>query len=119
MSKISWRQVLPLALAAFFVVGSLSNLFAPRSIYEEYLRWGYPHWFHFVTGSLELTTAVLLAWSPSRLLGSALGCTVMFAALGTVIIHGEYGQSAPPLVVAGLSIVVGWITWRERLAGSA
>ena len=28
MSEISWRQVLPLALAAFFVVGSLGNIFA-------------------------------------------------------------------------------------------
>src|ERR1700730_15379992 len=61
MSKISWRQVSALALAAFFVLGSLSNILAPGSVYEEYLRWGYPHWFHFVTGSLELTTAVLLA----------------------------------------------------------
>ncbi len=60
MSKISWRQVLPLALAAFFVVGSLSNIIAPGSIYQEYLKWGYPHWFHFVTGSLELTAAILL-----------------------------------------------------------
>ena len=73
MSKISWRQVLALALAAFFVVGSLSNIFAPPSIYEEYLRWGYPRWFHFVTGSLELTTAVLLARAQTRLWGSALG----------------------------------------------
>jgi len=89
------------------------------SIITEYQRWGYPHWFHFVTGSLELTTAVLLALAPSRLLGSVLGCTVMFAALGTVIIHGEYGHAAAPLVVAGLSIVVGWITWRKRLSGSA
>jgi hypothetical protein len=31
MSKISWRQVSALALAAFFVVGSLSNIFAPGS----------------------------------------------------------------------------------------
>ncbi|MDB5827874.1 MAG: DoxX family protein [Variovorax sp.] len=115
MIKTTWRQVLPLALAAFFVVGSLSNLFAPRSIYEEYLRWGYPHWFHFVTGSLELTAAILLARAPSRLMGSALGCAVMLAALGTVTIHSEYGHAAPPLVVAALSIFVGWITWRKRL----
>ena len=67
MSKISWRQVSALALAAFFVVGSLGNIFAPPSIYEEYLRWGYPGWFHFVTGSLELTTAVLLARAQTRL----------------------------------------------------
>jgi|EndMetStandDraft_4_1072995.scaffolds.fasta_scaffold19346_3 hypothetical protein len=118
MSKTTWRQVLPLALAAFFVVGSLSNLFAPQSIYEEYLRWGYPHWFHFVTGSLELTTAVLLARVPTRLLGSAVGCAVMLAALGTITIHGEYGHAAPPLVVAALSIFVGWIAWRKRLSDS-
>jgi DoxX-like family len=119
MSKISWRQVSALALAAFFVVGSLSNIFAPGSIYEEYLRWGYPHWFHFVTGSLELTTAVLLARARTRLWGSALGCTVMLAALATVTLHGEYGHGVAPLVVATLSIVVGWIAWRERLPSSA
>jgi hypothetical protein len=124
MSKISWRQLsafqlLAFALAAFFVVGSLSNIFAPGSIYEEYLRWGYPPWFHFVTGSLELATAVLLAQARTRLWGAALGCTVMLAALATVTLHGEYGHGAPPLVAATLSIVVGWIAWRERLPGSA
>ncbi|MBZ5788589.1 DoxX family protein [Burkholderia contaminans] len=116
MSKISWRQVLPLVLAAFFVVGSLSNIVAPRSIFEEYLKWGYPYWFHFVTGSLELMTAVLLARARTRLWGSALGCAVMLAALATVTVHGEYGHGVAPLVVATLSIVVGWIAWRTRLA---
>jgi hypothetical protein len=119
MSKISWRQVLPLALAAFFVVGSLSNIVAPRSIIEEYLKWGYPHWFHFVTGSLELMTAVLLAQAGTRLWGSALGCTVMLAAFATVTLHGEYGHGVAPLVVATLSIVVGWIAWRKRLAAGS
>jgi hypothetical protein len=105
-----------LILAAFFVVGSLSNIVAPRSIIEEYLKWGYPHWFHFVTGSLELVTAVLLARARTRLWGSALGCTVMLAALATVTLHGEYGHGVAPLVAATLSIVVGWIASRKRLA---
>ena len=119
MSKIFWRQVLPLVLAAFFVVGGLTNIIALGTIYEEYLRWGYPPWFHFVTGSLELTTAALLARAPSRLLGVALGSAIMFAALGTVISHGEYRHAASPLVVVGLLIAVGWTTWRKRLAASA
>ena len=119
MSKISWRNVLPLVLAAFFVVGSLSNIVAPRSIFEEYLKWGYPHWFHFVTGSLELMTAVLLARVRTRLWGSTLGCTVMLAALATVTVHGEYGHGVAPLVVATLSIVVGWIAWGKRLAADS
>jgi hypothetical protein len=116
MSKISWRHVLALALAAFFVVGSLSNIVAPGSIYEEYLKWGYPSWFHFVTGSLELTAAVLLARERTRLLGSMLGCTVMLAALATVTLHGEYGHGVAPIVVATLTLAVGWITWRTRFA---
>jgi hypothetical protein len=114
MSKISWRQLSALALAAFFVVGSLSNIFAPGSISEEYLRWGYPHWFHFVTGSLELTAAILLARARTRLWGAALGCVVMLAALATVTLHGEYGHGVAPLVAATLSIAVGWIAWRKR-----
>ena len=105
MSKISWHQILALALAAFFVAGSLSNIFAAGSIYEEYLRWGYPHWFHFVTGSLELTTAVLLARARTRLWG---------AALATVTLHGEYGHGVPPLIVATLLMVVGWVAWQKR-----
>ena len=115
MSKIPWRNVFALALAAFFVVGSLSNIFAPGTIYEEYLGWGYPSWFHFVTGSLELATAVLLARASTRILGSALGCAVMLGALATVTLHGEYGHAAPPLVIATLTVVVGWITWRRPL----
>jgi hypothetical protein len=32
---------------------------------------------------------------------------------------GEYGHGVPPLIVATLSIVVGWIAWRKRLPSSA
>jgi hypothetical protein len=67
-----------------------------------------------VTGSLELTTAVLLARAQTRLWGSALGCTVMLAALATATLHGEYGHGVAPLVVAALLILVGWIAWRKR-----
>jgi len=116
MPKISWRRALPFVLAAFFVVGSLSNIFAPGSIYEEYLQWGYPRWFHFVTGSLELTTAILLLHARSRLLGTALGGGVMLAALATVIIHGEYAHAAPPLIVATWLLVVGRMSQRRQAA---
>jgi len=33
------------------------NLLAPGSTAAEYKRWGYPDWFHFVTGALELERA--------------------------------------------------------------
>ena len=105
-----------LALAAFFLAGSLGNIFAPPSIYAEYLRWGCPSWFHFVTGSLEFATAVLLVQARTRLWGSALGFTVMLAAFATVTLRGEYGHGLMPLVVAGLSILVGWVARRKLLS---
>lgn len=112
---IGWRRALALALAAVFVAGSLTNIIAPGSIYAEYLRWGYPPWFHVVTGALELTTAVLLARASSRRLGAALGCAVMLGALATVGLHGEYGHAIPPLVIGSLTLVVGAVTWRGRV----
>jgi hypothetical protein len=42
----------------------------------------------------------------------------MLAALATVTLHGEYGHGVAPLVVAALSILVGWIAWRKRLSSS-
>jgi hypothetical protein len=114
MSKIPWRRVLTFVLAAFFVVGSLSNLFAPGPVYAEYLHWGYPHWFHFVTGSIELIAAVLLLRAPSRLSDAALGFAVMVAALATVITHGEYAHAVPPCIAAAWSVVVGSIAWKDR-----
>lgn len=69
-----------------------------------------------MTGSLEFTAAVLLVRVQTRLWGAVLGCTVMLAALATVTANREYRHGVPPLVVATLTIVVGWIAWRNRFA---
>lgn len=118
MRNLSWRPILAWTLAAFFLFGAIGNIFVSESITEDYLRWGYPDWFHFVTGGLELTTAVLLAVAATRLWGAALGCVAMFAAAATVIVHGEYAHAIPPVVVLALSAVVGWTAWRLRLSTS-
>lgn len=116
MAKVSWHQVLPFVLAAFFVVGSLGNIIAPGPIYEEYLEWGYPPWFHFFTGTMEFTAALMLFRKPTRLSGAVLGCTLMFAALATVVIHGEYAHAVLPLVAATLSFAVARTSWRKLTA---
>jgi hypothetical protein len=43
----------------------------------------------------------------------------MLAALATVTGHGEYGHGVAPFVVAALSIVVGWLASRKRLAAGS
>jgi hypothetical protein len=108
MSDLSWITLLSWALAAFFVVGAVINTFATKMVGPEYRRWGYPEWFHFVSGGLELAVALLLATMMTRPFGVALGCAIMLAAIGTVVRHCEYRRAVPPLVVFVLLAIVGW-----------
>ncbi|MEJ1970338.1 MAG: DoxX family protein [Rhizomicrobium sp.] len=114
MLKLSWRRVLVWALAAFFLFGGFGNLFAPPAIIAEYRGWGYPAWFHFATATLEFATALLLVLPAARLMGIALGGTVMFAASITVLFRGELGHAAAPLIVLALLALSGWAALRFR-----
>jgi DoxX-like family len=107
MSHLVWN-VLAWALAAFFTVGAVINVLALGSTAAEYRRWGYPDWFHFVTGALELATAALLALTATRLFGAGLGGAIMVAAAATVIVHREYVHAALPVLVLVLLAIVAW-----------
>jgi hypothetical protein len=101
-------------LVAFFVFGGAGNIFASASILDDYQHWGYPSWFHYLTGMLELTTALLLLLSSTRQLGVGLGCALMVAAAGTVLLHGEYSHAVAPSMVFLFVAFNGWWTLRSR-----
>ncbi len=105
MRNITAQQVLAYVLVGFFLIGAAGNIMAPKTIAEEYARWGYPHWFHLVTGCLELTSALLMARLASRIVGSVLGGCIMASAIATVVFHGEYSHAIAPLVVLSLLIL--------------
>jgi hypothetical protein len=108
MSNHLWVQILSWVLAAFFVVGFVINTFAVKLIGPDYSRWGFPDWFHFVSGGLDLAVALLLPAAVTRPVGVLLGCSTMLAAIATVIRYREYRRALPPLVVFALLTVVGW-----------
>jgi len=110
MSRLLWIQILNWALSAFFVLGFVINTFAVKVVGPDYGRWGYPDWFHFASGGLDLAVALLLLSDVTRPFGVALGCGIMFVAVATVIRHGEYHRVAPPLIVFVLLAILGWPT---------
>lgn len=116
MRKINWPSVLRWVLAAFFAFGGIGNIFASETILADYQRWGYPGWFHFLTGLIELSVAALLIARPRHPYGAVLGSAVMLAAAGTVIVHGEYSHALPPLVVFSFCVLVGVLTARSGRA---
>jgi hypothetical protein len=108
LHTLPWTPLLAWALAAFFVVGFVVNTFAVKKVGPEYRRWGYPDWFHFVSGGLELGAAMLLPMAFTRPFGVALGGAIMLAAIATVVYHREHHRAVPPLIVLALLGVVGW-----------
>jgi len=107
---LPWIQILNGALIAFFVLGFFINTFAVKVVGPEYCRWGYPDWFHFVSGSLELAVALLLLKNVTRPFGVALGSSIMLVAIATVVRHREYRRAAAPFIVFVLLTMVGWVT---------
>ncbi len=118
MLKLPWPLILAWLLTVFFIFGGLGNIIAPPSIAQEYQGWGFPDWFHLVTGTCELATALLLAVPATRLSDAALGCGVMLSAAAVVLFHGELAHAIAPLAVFALLAVGGWMTLRSRRVGA-
>jgi hypothetical protein len=116
MHRVSWRSILVWVIAGFFAFDGVGNIFASDAILDDYHRWGYPAWFHFITGMLELTTAILLLRSPRRLIGAGIGIAVMASAAATVIGHGEYSHAIAPLFELMLVTIVALTTFEGRRA---
>lgn len=106
--RFSWKAMLARLLALFFVVGAVYNIFAVGTIMQDYARWGYPAWFRYVTGGLELTAALLLARSATRFLGALLAGLVMLGAVATLVVHGEYTHAIAPLAVLAAACGMAW-----------
>ena len=99
LRTISWRALVTWGLVAFFVFAGLLNIFAPVSLVEDYQRWGYPGWFHYATGSLELLSAFLQARRATSKAGVVLAASVMGVAVITLLIYHEWLHAPFPLLI--------------------
>ena len=113
-TKLSWRNILAFLLSAFFLLGAIGNFTAFGNIAEEYARWGYPHWFHYITALIEFSSSALIARLSTRFWGGLLGCSAMIGASTTVLAHGEYLHSIPPLLILVAVSIVTWINRPRR-----
>jgi uncharacterized membrane protein YphA (DoxX/SURF4 family) len=83
-----------LLVAALFGAG-LFNAVGTRATRESFIRWGYPSWWRWVTGGLEILSAILIALPLGRSAGLALGAIIIVVASLTVLRHREYRHVAP------------------------
>lgn len=97
---------LGLAGAAFLGAG-IYNAVGTTSTRNSFVRWGYPAWWCYLTGALEVLAALLLAVPVARQAGLILGTAIIGAAVVTVLRHREFSHLAPLGALAALLALAG------------
>ena len=94
---------------AFLMAGG-TKLMGSEMHVENFARWGYPGWFMYVTGLVEVTAAILVLIPKTRFYGAALLVATMIGAILTHIQAGEAGMIGVPAVLLLLAGVDAWAT---------
>jgi uncharacterized membrane protein YphA (DoxX/SURF4 family) len=100
--QIPTASVIAGLLAFAFAGAGLFNAIGGAAVQAEFIRWGYPAWWNFVTAAFEVLGAALIVLPETRIWGLALGAMVMIAAIVTVIWRREYKHLPPGVALAAL-----------------
>lgn len=112
---------LSVVLAFWFIGSGMSKLLGAQGQIDNFANWGYPGWFMYLTGTLEVLAALLLLVSlfVARLAtaGAAILVCIMIGALYTRVVNGEsVGTIIPPIVLLVAAAIIGWMRRDEWLA---
>ena len=97
-------------IVAGFSGAGLFNAIGTQRTQSDFARWGYPRWWSFFTGGLEITSAVLIAFPASRIVGLALGAVIIAAAVMTVLRHRDLSHLVPLSVFIALIALAGTLS---------
>jgi uncharacterized membrane protein YphA (DoxX/SURF4 family) len=114
---VTW--ILSVLLALAFVGAGLAKLSGQPMMVAEFTTFGYPLWFLYFTGALEVICAVLLLVPRLAGVGAALIVCVMIGALFSHLTHGQVAMIGAPVVLLILALVVGTLRGWIRPALSA
>jgi uncharacterized membrane protein YphA (DoxX/SURF4 family) len=112
-SKLQRGVVLAVSvlLTLAFIGSGGSKLAGVPEMVQNFARWGFPGWFIYLIGVLEVLGAVGLWVRPVRAFASlGLGGVMIGAAL-THLTHGEAAKAFAPLVLLGLTA---FLTYARR-----
>lgn len=93
-------------LVAAFTGAGLFNALGTSATRQGFVRWGYPSWWCYVTGVLEIVAAALIAVPATRGAGLVAGSLIIVAAIATIVRQREFSHLAPLALFAGLLVLV-------------
>jgi len=113
-TTITW--VLSILLAIAFLVASFVKITAQPVMVQGFTTFGFPVWFLYVTGFIELAGAILVLLPRFAGIGAALLSCVMVGAIFAHLRHGQSAMAVVPLILLALSLTVGWLRGWSRTA---
>lgn len=87
-----------LAASAAFLLGAIVNASGRKAVREQFVRYGFPSWWCWITAMLEFITAVLLILQPTFAIGALLGACIMVAAIVGIVRARDFRHIPPPAV---------------------
>jgi putative oxidoreductase len=105
--------VLSVVLAVGFLAAGGSKLAAVPYQVQLFGLLGFPVWFMYVTGVLEIAGAVALLIPRYAVVGAVLIICVMLGALASLLMHAQMSLLPATLVLLVLAAAVGYLrSWR-------
>lgn len=98
-------------LALIFLASGGAKLASLQFELDAFARWGYPLWFMYATGAIEVAGGLALLWRPLSALAAAGLGAMMIGAVATHAVHAEW----PMLVLASAILLLAfWRGWAGR-----
>src|SRR5438876_11679451 len=103
--------VLSVLLALVFMIAALPKILGAHVWVVKFVNWGYPNWFPFAIGSLELLGGILLLIPRVAKYGASVLGIDMVGAAYTHLANGEGLQILRPVMVL---LLLGTTVWLGR-----
>ncbi|WNM63431.1 DoxX family protein [Candidatus Nitrospira neomarina] len=95
-------------LGIFFIAAGGAKLMGSPSQVEHFAQWGYPFWFLYLTGIIEVGGGLCLFIPRTQWYGIGVLSITMVGATLTHLRAGEMGAVPVPLVLLGLLLLLAW-----------
>lgn len=101
--------VLAVLLGIFFIAAGGAKFMGSQSQVEHFAQWGYPLWFAYLTGIIEVGGGLCLFIPKTQWHGIVVLSMTMVGAALTHLKAGEIGAVPVPLVFLGLLLLLAWV----------
>lgn len=106
-SAVFEKSVIRILTATFLITG-LAKLSGSMVMAENFLAWGYPGWFMYLVGAVEVAGALLLLTPHMQFYAAGILGLEMFGAFFTHWMHGQSFFAVLPLAIMAFMILIAW-----------